>query len=356
MGGEALERKLAEEVEKRFGEGVEIYNEYGPTEATVGCMIHPYRGEDEREQVAIGRPIANTRIYIMDEEERAVGEGVVGEIYIGGEGVARGYLNREEMTKERFKRDPNREGERMYRTGDLGRRLSSGDIEYVGRRDEQIKWHGHRVEMGEIRAGLNRHPKVRDSAVVVKREESGREVMVAYYVSREEVEEEELKEVLRETVAEEVLPGMYVRISRMPLTLNGKVNYGALPGLEEARKGGRRKYEGGRTEEERKLVKIWEEVLGVKEVGIRDNFFRLGGDSIISIQIIARANQAGMGLTPKQLFENPTVEELAGVAGKKEGKKEEEGEIRGEMEADADPEMVLSSRQRMKRQTITTSR
>jgi amino acid adenylation domain-containing protein len=234
VGGEALDTALARQVYESFG-GVEIYNEYGPTEATVGCMIHRYDPDvDRRAFVPIGRPAANTQIYILDGRLEPVAENVVGEIYIAGACLAEGYLNREELTAEAFIDNPFDRGRKMYRSGDLGRRLPEGVMEYVGRRDEQVKYHGYRVELGEIRSLLNRRAQIRDSVVRVKKDQHGQDVLVAYYVSRQELGAKEIREYLLENLAEEALPSVYVHLKKMPLTLNGKVDYEALPSLEEA--------------------------------------------------------------------------------------------------------------------------
>jgi non-ribosomal peptide synthase protein (TIGR01720 family) len=319
VGGEALRRRLCEEVEKSFGREMEIYNEYGPTEATVGCMLKRYERGEEREYVTIGRPGANTQIYILDERGRICGEGEIGEIHIGGECLAEGYIGEEEKTAEKFVANAYREGERVYRSGDEGRMVDGEEVEYVGRKDEQVKYHGYRIELGEIRRAMNEKEGIRDSVVVMRRGVRGEGVLVGYYVSRREVSEEEMKEHMRERVIEEVMPRIYVRIGKMPLTVNGKVNVEGLPGLEEVRKG-RKKEERreARGEVEREMVKIWEEVLGVEGIGIDDNFFELGGDSILSIQIIAKSNRVGIRLTPKQLFERQTIAQLVSVAGSKQ--------------------------------------
>ncbi|HEY0174439.1 MAG TPA: amino acid adenylation domain-containing protein, partial [Pyrinomonadaceae bacterium] len=202
VGGESLTAELARRAWESFGGRVEIVNEYGPTEATVGCMIHRYDpARDAGARVPIGRPAANSHVYVVDARGREAGEGVAGELLVSGEGVAAGYHNRSELTAERFVADPYRAGARLYRTGDVARRLPGGLLDYVGRRDEQVKYHGHRVELGELRAAVNSHPEVRDSVVrVMRREAAGREVeeLVCYYVSRREVEALALREHLRE--------------------------------------------------------------------------------------------------------------------------------------------------------------
>ncbi|HYP21929.1 MAG TPA: condensation domain-containing protein, partial [Chloroflexia bacterium] len=288
----------------------------------------------------IGRPAANTQIYILDEQLEAVAEHVTGELYIGGAGVARGYLGRAELTAERFIPDPfsGRAGGRLYRTGDRARRLADGTVEYLGRNDEQVKYHGYRVELNELRLALSAHARVRDAVVVVRRDAgSAREQLVGYYVGREAIDAEELRAHMQERVIAETVPQRYVHLRRLPLTLNGKVNVEALPApLDEEGNGagsreGRKEGSGeARTPVEAQLVEIWREVLGRERVRIDDNFFELGGDSILSIQIIARANRAGLHLMPRQLFQHPTVAGLAAVAGTAQAALSEQGEVSGE--------------------------
>src|SRR6185436_17403546 len=263
----------------------------GPTEATVGCMIHRYDSErDERGSVPIGRPAANTKIYLLDEKMRPVAENMMGEICIGGECLAEGYWGREELSKEKFIENPFKEGERIYRSGDVGRWLREGEVEYIGRRDEQVKYHGHRVELGEIAAAVKEHGEVREAVVMIRKEKELGEVMVCYYVSREEIESGELREFVKERVIEETVPGMYVHMKRMPLTLNGKVDVRVLPGIEG----------------------IWGEVLGLERVGVTESFFEMGGHSLLATQVVSRVREVmkvEIGL--RKMFEKATVRGLA---------------------------------------------
>ncbi|MET0649250.1 MAG: condensation domain-containing protein, partial [Pyrinomonadaceae bacterium] len=301
-----------------FGGRVEIVNEYGPTEATVGCMIHRYDPDaDTGARVPIGRPAANAHVYVVDGRGREVGDGVAGELLVSGEGVAEGYHNRSELTAERFGEDTYRPGARLYRTGDVARRVAGGLLDYLGRHDEQVKYHGHRVELGEIRVAVNSHPEVRDSVVRLARRAvaGGREVeeLVCYYVARRELDAGGLREHLRERVIEETVPSRYVRIGRVPLTLNGKVNYEALPdpwggtGAEGAGPG-------EASETELALAGVWAEVLGVGEVSRGDNFFELGGHSLLATLVVMRVEELfGVGLALRSVFEAPTVAELAAL-------------------------------------------
>jgi len=314
VGGEALETELLRQIVEKFSEDVEIFNEYGPTEATVGCMIHQYDHlKDNRAFVPIGRPAANSQIYVLDEDSKPVAENMIGELYISGEGLSEGYFDREDLTAERFIENPLFPGQRMYKTGDLARWLPGDMLEYLGRADDQVKFHGYRVELGEIRCALNQHPQVRDSVVVLTKDSYGYDVMVAYYASRQELDQTHLREFMAETVIEETIPNFFVHLRKLPLTLNGKINYSALPDLNEAKKRIKRTYEPPSTTTERLLAGIWSEVLGTEQVSIRDNFFGLGGHSLLATQVISRVRDAfHVELPLRSLFESPTIISFAG--------------------------------------------
>ncbi|HWP42475.1 MAG TPA: amino acid adenylation domain-containing protein [Blastocatellia bacterium] len=313
VGGEAFENGLARKVLDSFGGGVEIFNEYGPTEATVGCMIHRYDPVcDDRALMPIGRPAANAQIYVLDEMLNPVAENVIGELYISGEGLAQGYLNRSELTEKKFISNPFSPGKRMYKTGDLARWLPEGILEYVGRNDDQVKFHGYRVELNEIRSALNQHPQVRESAVTVARDQNGFDVMLAYYVSDRELEAEELRSFLSARIIEETIPNIFVRVEKIPLTLNGKADYRALPSLDEARQRARQSYVAPRTPTETIVAGIWKDVLGLTDVGIYDNFFSLGGHSLMATQVISRMQAAfHMDIPMRLVFDNPSIADVA---------------------------------------------
>ena len=317
VGGEALETQLARRTVTNASLPIKIWNEYGPTEATVGCMLYGFDSDnDQRTHVPIGRPAANSTIYILDKNQARVPMGVTGELYIGGDGVARGYVNRPDLTAERFVPDPfsEAEGARLYRTGDLGRHLADGNIEFLGRRDEQVKFHGFRVELNEIRATLNRFAEVRDSLIVLDKDESGQDVMIAYYVCRQELNHRKLREFLQESLIREIIPNFFVRVPRIPLTLNGKVNYSALPSLQEVREmaASAQRFVEPRNLAESMLAEIWAEVLRIKRVGIYDNFFELGGQSLLTTRVVSRIKQAfQLEIPVRSLFDAPTVAGLA---------------------------------------------
>ena len=283
------------------------------------------RREVEEAPVPIGRPIANTRIYILDGRGKPVPVGVSGEIHIGGAGVARGYLNREELTAEKFVKDPYVEGGegRMYRTGDIGRWLEDGNIEFIGRNDAQVKIRGYRIELGEIEARLGSHSGVREAVVVVREDEAGDKRLVGYYTvgeeeaaeggvaGRGEVGVEELRAYLAARLPEYMVPAAYVRMEKMPLTANGKLDRKGLPAPESDAYGARG-YEAPRGETEAKLAEIWAEVLKVEKIGRQDNFFELGGHSLLAVRVITRVRSAlGVEVGLEELFARPVLAELA---------------------------------------------
>jgi amino acid adenylation domain-containing protein len=313
VGGEALGTELTRQVHDSFGGHVEIFNEYGPTEATVGCMIYQFDPvNDTRAHVPIGRPAANVNLYVLDKWLQPVPTNVTGELFIASPGLAQGYLARPSLTAERFIPNPFATGQRMYRTGDVCRRLPSGDLEYLGRQDEQVKFHGYRIELNEIRYALKKHPQIRDSAIVITEDKHGHKVMVAYYASRQELESAQLRDFLAEHLIGDTIPNFFVHLSKLPLTLNGKINYDALPSLEEAKQKLPRTYTAPRTPQEVSLAGIWSEVLSLERVGTEENFFDLGGHSLLAAQIIHRINQTfEIDLPMRVIFDQPTIAGLA---------------------------------------------
>jgi non-ribosomal peptide synthase protein (TIGR01720 family) len=330
--GEALTR----EVQERYYERMpgELHNLYGPTEAAVDVTFWKCDSTKHPHIVPIGFPIANTKIYLLDKHLEPVPCGVAGELYIGGDGLARGYFNRPELTAEKFLPHPfgERGGERLYRTGDLASYLPDGAIEYLGRIDNQIKIRGFRVEPSEIEAMLNQHPDIINSVVGTTEDGNGKKRLVGYTVQRPGIilSSSELRAYLLGKLPEYMIPAAFITLDALPLTLNGKLNQQVLPAPDWSQPKLDRPYIPPRTQREIILVQIWSEMLGVKRVGIDDNFFELGGDSILSIQIIARANRAGLKLMPRQLFQHPTVAGLAAVAGTAQATQSEQGEVSGE--------------------------
>jgi amino acid adenylation domain-containing protein/non-ribosomal peptide synthase protein (TIGR01720 family) len=318
VGGEALSGESLNYWREHAPDTL-VVNEYGPTETVVGCCVYSRTAAEIKEgAVSIGRPIANTELYILDERMEPVAVEVRGELYIGGRGVGRGYLNRPELTAERFLPHPfsRKSGERLYRTGDLARYLPDGNIEYLGRIDEQVKVRGYRVELGEIEAVLAEHELVREAVVLLREDVEGDKRLVAYVVMTDgqQLTSSELRSYLQERLPAYMIPSAFVQLDELPLTLNGKVDRKALPALEQSRIETASSYVAPRTKTEELLASIWAEALRVERVGVNDNFFELGGDSILSVQIIARANRAGLRLMPKQLFQHQTIAALAAAA------------------------------------------
>ncbi|HEX2093844.1 MAG TPA: amino acid adenylation domain-containing protein, partial [Longimicrobiaceae bacterium] len=312
LGGEALSAELVERTQALFPR-VPIWNHYGPTEATVNTTVARI-GAGER--ITIGRPVANVRVYLLDGQGQPVPVGVPGELYVGGEGVARGYLGRPDLTAEKFVPDAfsGEAGARMYRSGDRVRWLATGELEYVGRVDQQVKVRGFRIEPGEIDAALARHPAVAGVAVAVREDAAGEKRLVAYVVpavgaSREEAAA--VREHLSECLPEYMVPTAFVVLDALPLTPNGKVDRRALPepepaGFDEAT------YVAPRTGVEEVLAGIWAEVLRVERVGVHDNFFALGGHSLMVTRVASRVRETfALELPLRAFFEAPTVAGLA---------------------------------------------
>ena len=305
-----------------------LINEYGPTETVVGCCVYRVRdGEPLATSIPVGRPIINTQLYILDERLRPVPIGVTGELYVGGAGVARGYLNRPELTAEKFIPDPFQceLGARLYKTGDLARYLPDGNIEFLGRLDYQVKIRGFRVELGEIEAILGQHPAVKETVVIVREDMPGVNGLVAYLVTAQEpsVSVSELRSFLKGKLPEYMIPSAFVFLEVLPLTPNGKVDRRMLPPPDPDRLVLEETYESPRTPLEYLIAEIWQDVLKVDYVGVHDNFFDLGGHSLLSLQVVTRLEkQLGVKLSSRELVFQ-TLGQLAVVCESRlNGKKE----------------------------------
>jgi amino acid adenylation domain-containing protein len=294
-----------------------IINEYGPTETVVGCCVYEVNPDDKPVgTVPIGRPIANTQLYILDTKMRSVGAGTEGELYIGGAGVARGYLNRPALTAESFVPDPfsATPGARLYRSGDAARIRLDGEIEFIGRYDAQVKIRGFRIELGEIESALTGNERIREAVVVDRQETSGEKRLVAYIVAQRggEVGAGELREYLKQKLPEYMLPAAFVQMTALPLTHNGKVDRRALPDPESVRPELKEIYIAPRNELERTIAAIWRDMLHLEKVGIHDNFFDLGGHSLLMVQTHGKLQQAlGREIAVIQMFQYPTISMLA---------------------------------------------
>ncbi|HEU0077893.1 MAG TPA: amino acid adenylation domain-containing protein, partial [Longimicrobiaceae bacterium] len=311
-GGEALPSALVRQFHERLP-WARLYNVYGPTEATVDVTAWSCAAAQDR--IPLGRPMANTRAYVLDEMGEPVPVGVVGELHVGGVQVARGYLNRPGLTAERFVPDPfsGVGGARLYGTGDLCRWSSQGVVEFMGRGDQQVKLRGFRVEPGEIEARLLEHGAVRDAVVVLREESAGGARLVAYYVAAEPIDAEVLRSHFSEALPEHMVPAAYVHLERLPLTPNGKLDRRALP-VPEENAFVRREYEPPLGETEAALAEIWAEVLGVERVGRWDHFFELGGHSLLAVQVASRVRQVmGVEAALGEVFAQPVLTDFARV-------------------------------------------
>lgn len=359
IGGEQAQGKQVEIWRNCVGDRQELINTYGPTEATVVTTTYklPLAPTDNPSlKIPIGRPIPNAQTYVLDKYLQPVPVGVVGELYISGVGIARGYLNRPDLTADKFIPHPfsNQPGARLYKTGDLVRYRQDGNIEFLGRIDNQVKVRGFRIELGEIESVLSQHPAVREVVVLAREEKAGNKRLVAYIVPNKQGRGQEaegrgqedliagsdrpqsetpkqeaqdldnsnihhsalshdLRNFVKEKLPEYMIPAAFVFLEVMPLTPNGKVNLQTLPAPEQQTPEIASAFIAPETTVEKQLAAIWAQVLGREKVGINDNFFELGGDSILSLQVVSKAREAGLQLTPKQIFQYQTIAELVAV-------------------------------------------
>lgn len=308
-------------VEACAGSGLRLLNGYGPTEnTTFSTTFDITEAEDISSGVPIGRPIANSTAYVLDPGGRPLPVGIVGEIFVGGAGVALGYVSDADMTAARFLPDPfaERQGALMYRTGDLGRWRADGVLEFVGRSDDQVKVRGFRIELNEIAASLAQHPQVAEVCVVAPRVEDGNRRLVAYFVAggRTVPTPATLRDFLAQRLAPHMLPHAYVALEELPLTINGKIDRAALPPVATHHFDRSAGLVAPRNDDEKLFARLWSDLLELPEVGIHENFFQIGGDSILAIRLVTRAAELGARLSPRDVFENPTVADLAALINK----------------------------------------
>ena len=322
IGGEPLPAELCNRL---LEQGVEVWNMYGPTETTIWSTIK--KMDPSQKRVSIGRPIANTQTYVLDQNMLPVPIGVAGELHIGGDGLARGYLNRPELTSEKFITNPFNENPdtRLYKTGDLAFYLPNGDLQCLGRTDFQAKVRGFRVEQGEIESLLNRHPSIEQSAVVVRPDPLGENQLVAYIVakggSRPAVPD--LRQYLGEALPDYMVPSRFFFLEAMPLTPNGKINRKALPAIsDQGNPDLEKSFVAANDSLEMQLTKIWESVLKTKPIGIKDNFFEIGGHSLLAARLFSRIEKTmGLNLPLATLFQAPTIDLLAKIIRNKDWKR-----------------------------------
>jgi amino acid adenylation domain-containing protein/non-ribosomal peptide synthase protein (TIGR01720 family) len=343
-GSDALYAEEYKKLRGFCGADARVFNSYGLTEATIDNIIFESSAADGHLNgiAPLGRPFAGVRIYLLDSQLQPVPAGIAAELYVGGDCVARGYLKRPDLTAARFLPHPfaDEPGARLYRTGDLARFLADGNVEFLGRQDEQVKVRGYRIELGEIEATLKQHARVRDAIVVTGSNGDGgqgvrgEKRLVAYVVVEGDHEQgsKQLREFLAESLTEHMIPSAFVFLDVIPVTPNGKVDRRALPAPDFSTSDTAQSEhveDVPRTDAECILSGIWSELLKLERVGLRDNFFHLGGDSILSIQVVARARQSGLLLTPRQIFEHPTIAALASVGETISKTTDEQGRVTG---------------------------
>jgi acyl-CoA synthetase (AMP-forming)/AMP-acid ligase II/acyl carrier protein len=312
-GGEALPLELAQQL---LPKGAALWNLYGPTETTIWSSVCKIEPDDK--VVTIGRPIANTQLYILDAQLRLVPIGIPGELYIGGDGLARGYLNRPELTTERFIPHPfsNEPGARLYKTGDLARYRADGTIEHLGRADFQVKIRGFRIELGEIESVLAKYPTVRQAVVVVREDSPGDKRLVAYIVLHkgQMATSAELQRYAMKYLPNYMVPTTFMVLDALPLTPNNKVDRRALPAPEYTRPELGEAFVAPRTSIEEVVAEMWSQALGIKPIGIHDDFFALGGDSLMAILVISRLRRVlQVQLSLARFFEARTIAKLSKI-------------------------------------------
>jgi acyl-coenzyme A synthetase/AMP-(fatty) acid ligase/acyl carrier protein len=317
IGGEALSVPHVKKGLARLPD-TEIINGYGPTESTTFTCCYPIARQldDDLSSIPIGKPIANTQVYILDPHLNPVPIGVAGELHIGGDGLARGYWNRPELTEEKFIAHPftDQPDQRLYKTGDLARYLPDGNIEFLGRMDNQVKISGYRIEPGEIEAVLGQHALVREAVVFAREDSPGDRRLVAYVVAAASCPPSvnELRSFLQPKLPDYMVPSAFLFLDSLPLTPNGKVDRGAFPEPDRVRPKLESSYVAPRTPDEETLAEIWAELLKVDKIGIHDNFFELGGHSLLATQVVSRIRDTfKIDLPLKTLFEAPTIQGLA---------------------------------------------
>jgi hypothetical protein len=324
IGGELLSQEYIIFWQEKFPD-ILLYNEYGPTEATVACSAFLINNQNNFDPVPIGRPISNVQLYVLNKNMNPVGVGRPGELYIGGAGVARGYLNRAELNAEKFIKNPfsSDENAHLYKTGDLAKYLEDGNIQYLGRIDDQIKIRGYRVEPGEIEANITKYKGIKLCAVTVKPDKSGHPNLVAYIVFHEKIDKthhmeedavNELKTYLRKKLPAYMVPSHFIVLEQLPLNANGKLDKSRLPELDKLFDNRKKSLINPKNSVEEDLVLLWKELLKIDQISVDDNFFTLGGHSMLMTRVITYvAKKFGANLTLRGFFEDPTIINLASI-------------------------------------------
>lgn len=307
IGGEEVPKYLINEIFNITD--AKIYNVYGPTETTVWSTVKEL---DAKNDINIGKPIANTQIYILDKSNNILPIGIVGELCIAGDGLARGYYNNDTLTQQKFVANPFRNSERMYRTGDLAKWLPDGNIEFLGRVDYQLKIRGYRIEPGEIEGCLKEIDTIKECAVVMREDSSGHKYLAAFYVSDKNVELSKIRNHLSNRLPEYMIPATFIKLDKLPVTQNGKINKGALPDIKEKAVISKETYVEPQTEVESQLVEIWKEILDISIVGVDNNFFEVGGNSMLLVLMHSKISKMfDKKISIADIFANPTISKLA---------------------------------------------
>ncbi len=308
--GEAVNVDLVNEVFKRYPK-LKIVNAYGPAEASDDVTLHIMDRCPQGLNVPVGKPIQNMSIYVYDDFFQLCGKNIPGEIYVSGAGIARGYLNNPELTKEKFIDNPYNKNQKLYRTGDIGRWLSNGTLEFIGRKDDQVKIRGHRIELGEIEYQLQIHDAIESSVVVIKISDAGDNELVAYIVSSQKLNEVALRKYLSEKLPDYMLPSYFIQLDALPLTSNGKVDKKSLPLPKDIGIVNSIKYVAPKTDKEKMLISVCKDVLKRDDIGVSHSFYQVGGDSIKSIQMVSRLKQKGYTLKIEHILRYPILQEMA---------------------------------------------
>ena len=320
VGSDTWQREEYRKLRSVCGAQTRVVNSYGVTEATIDSTYFEADDLQGDGMVPIGKCFANTKIYFLDREQNIVPIGVAGELCIGGRGVTRGYLNRSELTKEKFRAFNTHNSSlvthhSLYFSGDLGRYLSDGTIELLGRADAQVKLRGFRIEPGEIEESLKGLPEISDAIVMVREDQPGDQRLVAYLVAAIEIQSTQIRAQLREKLPIHMIPSMFVRLEQLPLTPNGKIDRKALPVPATSHQEVRENFVAPKTPTEEALAAIWRELLKLEQVSVTDNFFELGGHSLLATKVVARLQNAlGVKIPLRKIFETPTIESLAFAA------------------------------------------
>ena len=308
VGGEEVNPTHVD-ILKSINPEIKVYNEYGPTEATVGCIVKELH---QGTPIYIGKPISNTTIYILNSENQLVPQGIFGEICVSGAGLARGYLNNPVLTAEKFITNPFKDNQRLYKTGDLGRWLPNGEIEFIGRKDEQVKIRGFRIELGEIETVLQNHPEINHAVVLARTDAQGEKKLVAYLVPLSADKNiAPLRKYLLETLPEYMVPSSFIWMDDLPKTINGKIDKKALPAPDRKRPELSVLYRSPKTNEEKKIAALWASILDLDQVGLEDNFFELGGNSLLAVKTTAALqSKYQINLPITKLYQFPTISQL----------------------------------------------